>query len=122
MSINTKTKGNNNQRIFATFLRIKGWENQIYETEVVRNTKFHHGDYFGICDIIGKNEKSWIVVQVKSNDPGNANKVMGNSVFPPGTIKLVAVRYDGTSVKPVRWRIKNIETGKAINILERDMQ
>ena len=121
MSINTKTKGNNNQRIFAEFLRTVGWNGQKYETEVVRNTKFHHGDYFGICDIIGKNAESWIVVQVKSNSPKSANKEMANSVFPPGTIKLVAVRYDGHAGKPVRWRIKNICTGEVVNILEREM-
>ena len=120
--VNTKTKGNTNQRIFATFLRTKGWKNELYETEVVRNTQFHHGDYYGIVDILCKNAFHWLVVQCKTNDPGSANKDMAASVFPPGTIKLVAVRYDGNAGKPVRWRIKDINTGEIINMLERDME
>ena len=97
--MNKKAKGNNAQREFAKYLNNIG-----YETEIVRNTRQSHADFFGVGDILGI-QTFWLVVQVKSNKSGNAIKKMRERKFPNNTIKWVAVRHDGAGGKPVRWRV-----------------
>ena len=60
--INAKAKGKRNERKTKKYLEARG-----YLVEAVRNTKFHHGDFFGLFDIIAMNEHHIRMVQVKSN-------------------------------------------------------
>lgn len=116
--INAKAKGNKAQRIFATFLEKNEWE-----TEIVRNTRKTHADYFGVADILAIRE-CWRVVQVKSNKTDGALKLLRKKKLPKGTMKTVAVRMDGKGGQPVRWRIIEIDENGGTTeyqLWERDM-
>jgi len=115
--INTTRKGNVNQRRFKQYMAHIG-----YQMEVVRNTKHDHSDYWGIADLVGfklGEDNHWCVVQVKSNQSGSAIKKMKETMFPDGTLKIVAVRLDGKGGQPVIWRIITINPDGSTSIRKR---
>jgi hypothetical protein len=109
---NNKAKGNNAQREFAKqYLKPLG-----IPYEIVRNTRFNHGDYFGIADILAHTKTHWIIIQVKSNTSGGALKRLKNSIplFPPNTLFWVVSRYDGNAHNQPYWMIYEITESKTI--------
>lgn len=113
--MNLKAKGNNAQREFAKYLQSRG-----FQTEIKTNTKFKHGDFFGIADIIATSKTMWLLVQVKSNSTCGALKLLKDRIpdFPKHTKFVVVVRYDGNSKVQPHWKIYDLNTG---NVCQMDI-
>ena len=114
-----KSKGNDRQRTIAKWLRKQG-----LEAEVVRNTQWNHGDYFGVADIIAINPEYWVIIQVKSGGTHGAITTLKEKVMPPDTVKLVAARYGAKQNKKAYkayWKIINVVNNKRFEVLEEDL-
>lgn len=92
--MNTRAKGRRHENEYLKILQSQGITCELVKGSSKWNKSV---DFFGVGDIIGFDQRSWYIVQVKTNSTAGALKKLGalRPLVPPNTRLIVAVRFDG---------------------------
>lgn len=114
--MSSRSKGASYEREFESILNNIGYTTQ----RVKGSTKFNKNvDFFGLWDIIGFTEKSWLLVQVKTDYRDKVYKELRDwfeKHKPPNTCCIYAIRKKGKR-KGDRWEIAYVGQSTPTTIL-----
>lgn len=110
--VNTKEKGNRNERKAVDRLETQG-----YKTERPVETRYNRTDFFNLFDIIAVKEDSIKFIQVKSNQARGQREIAKKSTFVPSFVDVeMWVWHDREG-----WRIKQLQDDGWKTILDERM-